>query len=46
MELLPVHTPEMHLSVCVHLLPSLQDVLSVFFGLEQTPVEASQVPAS
>jgi hypothetical protein len=26
-ELLPVHTPAWHVSVCVHLLPSLHDVL-------------------
>jgi hypothetical protein len=39
------HTPAWHVSLCVHLSPSSQLELSVFLGLEQAPVEVSQVPA-
>jgi hypothetical protein len=39
-----VHTPAVHVSVCVHALLSLHDTPSVFGGFEQTP--AVHVPAS
>jgi len=43
--LLPVHTPDRHVSVCVHPFPSLHPLPSGFAGLEQVPVCGSQVPA-
>jgi hypothetical protein len=42
--LLPVQTPVWHVSLCVHLLPSLQATPSVLLGFEQTPVVLSQLP--
>jgi hypothetical protein len=42
--LLPVQTPVWHVSLCVHLLPSLQALPSVLLGFEQTPVALSQLP--
>jgi hypothetical protein len=44
--LAPVHTPPWHVSVCVHLSPSLHAVPSTFDGAEHVPVAESQVPAS
>ena len=44
--LLPVQTPERHVSDWVHALPSLQAVPSGASGFEQTPVERLQVPAA
>jgi hypothetical protein len=43
--LLPVHTPVVQTSVCVHPLPSLHVVLSGNVGFEQVPVVGAQVPA-
>jgi hypothetical protein len=43
--LLPVHTPDWHVSVWVHLSPSLHDAPSTLLGFEQVPVSASHVPA-
>jgi hypothetical protein len=42
----PVHTPLWHESLCVQALPSLQDVPSLAFGFEQTPVPGLHVPAT
>jgi hypothetical protein len=42
----PPHTPLVHLSEAVQALLSLQGVSLALAGLEQVPVEASQVPAS
>jgi hypothetical protein len=44
--LLPVQTPDWQLSLWVQALPSVQPVPSAAFGLEQTPVTVSQVPAT
>jgi hypothetical protein len=41
-----LHTPAWHVSVCVHLLPSLQVVPSVALGLLHTPVDGLHVPAT
>jgi hypothetical protein len=46
MGLLPVHAPDWHVSVCVQALPSLQVVPLAAVGLEHTPVEGLQVPAT
>jgi hypothetical protein len=40
-----VQAPAWHVSVCVHELPSLHDVPSVFAGFEHTPVPVLQTPA-
>jgi hypothetical protein len=45
-ELLPVHAPAWQVSVCVHALPSLQTVPSIFAGLLHVPVAPSQLPTS
>jgi hypothetical protein len=42
----PVQTPAWQVSVCVQALPSLQAVPLAAGGLEQTPVEGLQVPAT
>jgi len=42
--LLPLQTPVWHVSVCVHLSPSLQPLPSTLAGFEQTPFTVSQVP--
>src|SRR5437667_81451 len=42
----PVHTPLWQVSVCVQASPSLQVVPLSAAGLEQVPVEGSQVPAT
>jgi hypothetical protein len=42
--LLPRHVPVEHVSVRVHMLPSLQVVPSALFGFEHAPVEVLQVP--
>jgi hypothetical protein len=42
----PVHVPALHVSVCVHALPSLQAVPSAMFGFEQVPVDELHVPAT
>jgi hypothetical protein len=44
--LVPVHAPNSHTSACVHAFPSLQVVPSGAFGLEQTPVDGSHIPAA
>ena len=44
-ELLPVHVPDWHVSVCVQAFPSEQVEPFVFAGFEQTPVPVLQVPA-
>jgi hypothetical protein len=41
----PVHVPAWQVSVCVHELPSSHAEPSAFAGLEQAPVDGSQVPA-
>ena len=41
-----LHAPATQVSVGVHLSPSSHDAPSVFLGLEQAPVEVSQLPAS
>jgi hypothetical protein len=41
-----VHVPDWHVSLCVHLSPSLQVVPSFFVGFVQAPVPGSQLPAS
>jgi hypothetical protein len=41
----PEHAPFWQVSVCVHALPSLQEVPSALFGFEQTPVAGLHVPA-
>jgi len=41
--LAPVHTPALHVSTCVHGLPSLHGVPSGATALEQAPVAGSQV---
>jgi hypothetical protein len=43
--LAPVQTPAWQVSVCVHMLPSLQVVPSAAAGSVQAPVDGSQVPA-
>jgi len=45
MELLPLHTPPWHVSVCVQASPSLQAVPLGAAGFEHVPVAGSQVPA-
>ena len=42
----PAQTPDWHESTCVHALPSLQDVPFGRAGLEQAPLDGSQVPAT
>ena len=42
--LLPVQVPAWQVSVCVQALPSVQVVPSALAGLEQVPVDGSQVP--
>ena len=43
----PVQVPFWHVSVCVHMLPSLQLVpLVAFVGVGQVPVDGLQVPAT
>ena len=42
----PVQVPDSQVSLCVQALPSLQDVPSAAFGLEQVPVAGLQVPAT
>jgi hypothetical protein len=42
----PVHTPDWHVSVCVHALPSLHDVPFALLGFEHTPVLVLHVPTS
>ena len=42
----PTHAPVWQLSVCVHLLPSLQTEPSGLLGFEHTPVFVSQMPTS
>jgi hypothetical protein len=42
----PLHAPALHVSLCVHWLPSLQALPSALLGLEQTPVALSQLPTS
>ena len=42
----PAHTPAWQESTCVHALPSLQLVPLGNAGLEQAPLEGSQVPAA
>src|SRR5438270_111627 len=42
----PVHVPFWQVSVCVHLLPSLQGLPFAARGFEQAPVIGSQVPAT
>jgi hypothetical protein len=42
----PVHTPVLHVSVCVHAFPSLQPVPSGAAGLEHLPVLGSHTPAA
>jgi hypothetical protein len=42
----PVHTPDWHVSVCVHAFESLHALPSGRVGLEQVPVAVSHVPAS
>ena len=42
----PAQLPPLHTSLVVQALPSLHGVLSAFAGLEQIPVNGSQVPAS
>ena len=44
--LAPLHVPALHVSVCVHELPSLQAVPSAATGFEQTPLVGLQVPAT
>jgi hypothetical protein len=44
--LAPAHIPDWHESTCVHVLPSLQLVPLGNAGLEQAPLEGSQVPAT
>jgi hypothetical protein len=44
--LVPVHTPDWQLSVCVHAFPSLHVVPLFAFGFEQTPVAGAQLPAT
>ena len=44
--LLPVQTPDWHVSVCVHAFPSLQLVPLLAFGFEHRPVLVLQVPAT
>src|SRR5947199_225040 len=44
--LVPLQAPAWQVSVCVHALLSVQAVPSGFSGLEHTPVDGSQVPAS
>jgi hypothetical protein len=41
-----VHAPLWHTSVCVHALPSLQEVPSASAGLVHTPVDGWQVPGA
>ena len=41
----PVQTPVWQVSVCVHMSPSSQVVLSALLGFEHTPVDGSHVPA-
>src|SRR5262249_60228228 len=43
--LAPTQAPAWQASLCVHALPSVQVVPLGLFGLEQTPVVVSQVPA-
>jgi hypothetical protein len=42
----PVQTPDWHVSLCVHRLPSLQVVPSALAGLEHAPVDGLQAPAT
>ncbi len=42
----PTQAPDMQVSVCVHMLPSSQLEPSALTGLEQAPVDGSQVPAA
>jgi len=45
--LLPVQVPFWHVSVCEHMLPSLQGVpLVAFVGVGQVPVAGLHVPAT
>jgi hypothetical protein len=44
--LVPTQVPAWQLSVCVQMLPSMQWVPSGAFGVEQTPVDGSQLPAT
>ena len=46
MGLLPTQVPAWQVSVCVQMLPSMQWVPSGAFGVEQTPVDGSQLPAT
>jgi hypothetical protein len=42
----PVHDPLLHVSLCVHALPSSQALPVILGGLEQMPVAGLHVPAS
>jgi hypothetical protein len=44
--LAPMHAPPMHLSMCVHALPSSQVTPSILAGFEHIPVVGSHIPMS